>query len=159
MNSLSTLRLALVSCALIFSAYTSHAQRDSLSAILDKLQDEEVQNHTKPGTVKFHTPHVIDSLERTLRGKTELRGYRIQIFLGGAAEAKASRQKFLGLGLGLTCYMVQNVPSYAVRVGDFRNALEANRYLATVKSHYPGAFVLQDEIEPPKFAPRPAGEK
>ena len=107
-----------------------------------------------PGEMRIHTSHVIDSLEKATRGKDELQGYRIQIYLGSATEAKAIRTKFLNLGTGLPCNMVQNIPNYAVRVGDFRTSLEAHKHLSQVKAHYPSAFVVQDKINPPKLPKR-----
>lgn len=105
-----------------------------------------------PGHITLHTPLAIDSLERVTRGKEDISGYRIQIYLGSASEARSARGKFLALGTGLTCNMVQNIPNYAVRVGDFRTELEAHKYLAQVKSQYPSAFVVQDKINPPRLS-------
>jgi hypothetical protein len=115
---------------------------------------EDSSRPASPGNITFHTPAPIDSLERASRGREELQGYRIQIFLGSAGEAKAVRTKFMSLGTGLTCNMVQNIPSYAIRVGDFRTALDAHRELSAVKAHYPAAFVVQDKINPPRLKPR-----
>lgn len=107
-----------------------------------------------PAGIRFHTPGVIDSLERAQRGRDELQGYRIQIFLGSATEAKSVRQKALSLQMGLPVQIVQNIPNYAVRVGDFRSALEAHKYLSQVRAHYPAAFVVTDQINPPRLPKR-----
>ncbi len=105
----------------------------------------------KAGDVQFHTEGRIDSLEKRLRGKTDLKGYRIQIFLGSYQDAKNVRAKFLTNGLGLQAYIVQNAPDYVVRVGDFKTNLELHKYLDEVKKSYPGSLVVVDKIEPPRF--------
>jgi len=107
---------------------------------------------SSPGRVVIHTPPAIDSLEKAMRGRDELRGYRIQVFLGSSTEAKAERNKFLNLGTGLSCSMVQNIPNYAVQVGDFRTSLEAHRWIPSVRNHYPGAFVVEGKINPPRLS-------
>lgn len=104
------------------------------------------------GKITIHTPAKIDSLERQQRGKSELKGFRIQIFLGPFAQAKAERTKFINLGTGLSAYMPQNPPDYSVRVGDFRTQLEAQKYLAKIKEAYPSAFIVPDKVEPPRFS-------
>jgi hypothetical protein len=105
-----------------------------------------------PGKITVHSHGDIDSLERRLRGKTELKGFRIQIFMGPFAQAKTERSNFINLGLGLSAYMPQNPPDYSVRVGDFRTQLEALKYLEKIKPHYPGAFIVPDKVEPPRFS-------
>lgn len=108
-----------------------------------------------PGRVILHSHSNIDSLERRLRGKTELKGYRIQIFMGPFTQAKTERSNFINLGLGLSAYMPQNPPDYSVRVGDFRTQLEALKYLEKIKIHYPNAFIVPDKVEPPRFSRKP----
>lgn len=105
----------------------------------------------KESDVQFHTEGRIDSLEKRLRGKTDLKGYRIQIFLGSYQDAKNVRAKFLTNSLGLQAYIVQNAPDYVVRVGDFKTNLELHKYLDEVKKSYPGSLVVVDKIEPPRF--------
>jgi hypothetical protein len=105
----------------------------------------------KAGDVQFHSEGRIDSLEKRLRGKTDLKGYRIQIFLGSYQDAKNVRAKFLTNSLGLQAYIVQNAPDYVVRVGDFKTNLELHKYLDEVKKSYPGSLVVVDKIEPPRF--------
>jgi len=121
-----------------------HAQTGSANSSKDSLLIKE-------GDVQFHSEGRIDSLEKRLRGKTDLKGYRIQIFLGSYQDAKNVRAKFLTNSLGLQAYIVQNAPDYVVRVGDFKTNLELHKYLDEVKKSYPGSLVVVDKIEPPRF--------
>jgi hypothetical protein len=104
------------------------------------------------GKITIHASAKIDSLERQQRGKSELKGFRIQIFLGPFVQAKAERTKFINMGTGLSAYMPQNPPDYSVRVGDFRTQLEAQKYLEQIKEVYPSAFIVPDRVEPPRFS-------
>jgi hypothetical protein len=108
----------------------------------------------KEGEISFHTEGRIDSLEKKMRGKTDIRGYRIQIFLGSYQDAKNTRAKFLTNGLGLQAYIQQNPPDYVVRVGDFKTQLELHKYYEEVKKQYPSALIVVDKIEPPRFPKR-----
>jgi hypothetical protein len=45
-------------------------------------------------------------------------------------------------------YVTFRQPFYRVRVGDFRRRSEANAFLAIVREHFPGAWVVMDTIDP-----------
>ncbi len=105
------------------------------------------------GEIIIHSAGAIDSLERNSRGFKEVKGYRVQIYVGPTSEkAMAERNKFLQLGLGHSAYLKQIVPEYAIRVGDFRSRMEMEKYLHQIKDHYPNAFPVIDIIEPPRYS-------
>ncbi|MEZ4798782.1 MAG: SPOR domain-containing protein [Flavobacteriales bacterium] len=135
--------------ALIFSmcllSQSSDAQVDSLKYILGKIEN------SNDGDVKIHTTASIDSLEKKLRGKNNLRGFRIQIFLGSYPEAKKLRATFQSSSDNLPAYIAQNTPDYVVKVGDFRTLYEAQKYLDELKKSYPSALIIPDKIEPPRL--------
>lgn len=134
----------LFSVLLGFSTFQASAQNGNQNPSNDSTLIKE-------GDIQFHSEGRIDSLEKRMRGKTDLKGYRIQIFLGSYQDAKNVRAKFLTNSLGLQAYIVQNAPDYVVRVGDFKTNLELHKYLDEVKKSYPGALVVVDKIEPPRF--------
>lgn len=103
------------------------------------------------GEVNFILSSKVDSLEKKTRGKSEIKGYRVQIFLGSYADAKNARARFLNTGLKMQAYIEQNTPDYVVRVGDFRTNLEAQKYYAEIKKLYPQALLVVNKIEPPRF--------
>lgn len=103
------------------------------------------------GTVKWHVSSEIDSLEKSARGRNELRGYRVQVFLGNMTDAKNFRQKALASGLTQPAYIIQNAPDYAVRMGDFKSLFEAQLFLLEAKKHFASAFLVNDKIEPPRY--------
>ena len=119
------------------------------------LLDAQTLTDSLPGDITIHASSKIDSLETKLRGKTELKGYRIQVFMGSFADAKKERNNFINLGLGISTYLPQNPPDYSLRVGDFRTQMEASKYLEKIRIHYPDAFIVPDRVEPPRFPKRP----
>ena len=107
----------------------------------------------QPGLVTINTPYSLDTLNASLIKNPEpIKGFRIQIFFGDLHEAKDQRSNFMGTFKKDKCYLVQNVPNYAVRVGDYRSELEAHKKLHTLKSRYPSAYIVPDEIEFPQLS-------
>lgn len=47
-------------------------------------------------------------------------------------------------------YLSYEQPYYRLRVGDFRNRVEAEKYLRLIKPKFGLAFVTAEEINPPK---------
>ena len=47
-------------------------------------------------------------------------------------------------------YLSYEQPYYRLRVGDFRNRVEAEKYLRLIKPRFGLAFVTAEEINPPK---------
>lgn len=130
-------------------ALTSKA---NCSLIADTLVNP--QAGTTPGTIQVHADSSIVQLEKSRRGFKDIKGYRIQIFVGTADQMKTERNKFLGLGLPYPAYPKQIVPEYALQVGDFTTRMEMEKHLEIIKKHYPKAFPVVEVIEPPKFGKR-----
>jgi hypothetical protein len=104
----------------------------------------------KSGQVTILADSSIIKLERSTRRFKEVKGYRVQIFLGSLEEAKAERNKYLSLGLPYSAYMKQIVPEHALQIGDFATRMELDKCLAELEGYYPKAFAVVDIIEPPK---------
>lgn len=122
-----------LSCSLYANAL---AQHDSLM--------------TKAGDVSIFADSSIIRLERSMRKFREVKGYRVQIFLGPLEEAKAERNKYLSLGFPYSAYMKQIVPEHALQIGDFATRMELDKCLAELEIYYPKAFAVVDVIEPQK---------
>lgn len=104
------------------------------------------------GDVTIIADSAIVKLERGSRKFKELKGYRVQIFLGPLEEAKAERNKYLSLGLPYSAYMKQIVPEHALQIGDFTTRLELDKCLKELDEYYPKAFAVVEVIEPNKSA-------
>jgi hypothetical protein len=129
-QALLALKITLMSHALM------HGQSDSLKSA--------------PGNVTILADSSIIKLERGSRRFKEMKGYRVQIFLGPLEEAKAERNKYLSLGLPYSAYMKQIVPEHALQIGDFATRLELDKCLMELEEFYPKAFAVVEVIEPAK---------
>lgn len=81
-------------------------------------------------------------------------GYRVQIFMeiGNEAirHAEAMKKSFSDAFPELPIYLTYDQPYYRLRVGDFRNRVEAEKYLRLIKPKFSLAFVTTDIINPPQ---------
>ena len=80
-------------------------------------------------------------------------GFRVQIFMeiGNEAvdHANVVKKEFEEQYPELPIYLSYEQPYYRLRVGDFRNRVEAEKYLRILKPRYGVAFVTADIINPP----------
>ena len=106
--------------------------------------------NTTAGNVTILADSSIIKLERGSRKFKEMKGYRVQIFLGPLEEAKAERNKYLSLGLPYSAYMKQIVPEHALQIGDFATRMELDKCLKELEEYYPKAFAVVEVIEPMK---------
>ena len=99
-------------------------------------------------------------IERLMRKQREvyaanntMNGFRVQIFMeiGNEAvdHANVVKNDFEEQYPDLPIYLSYEQPYYRLRVGDFRNRVEAEKYLRILKPQYGVAFVTADIINPP----------
>jgi hypothetical protein len=69
----------------------------------------------------------------------------------GAEKAKALeiKSKFTSSYSNIPAYFDYQQPYFKIRVGNFRTKLEAYRLLQEILLDFPGAFIVQDDIELP----------
>ena len=99
------------------------------------------------GEVSIVADSSIIKLERSTRRFKEVKGYRVQIFLGSLEETKAERNKYLSLGMPYSAYIKQIVPEHALQIGDFESRLELDECLKEVTEYYPNAIAVVAAIE------------
>lgn len=80
-----------------------------------------------------------------------LAGYRVQIYNGRKQECQEIRAQFLQLYPSISPYLLYESPEYRVQVGDFRTALEAERFRREINEDFEGCFVLETRIKLPKL--------
>lgn len=77
-------------------------------------------------------------------------GFRVQIFSSSGVSSKTQaleeKAKCTAIFPEQKAYLVSQMPYFKVRVGNFRTRLDALKFHAEVKSVYPNAFVVPDEI-------------
>ena len=118
------------------SACMAYAQKDSLATV--------------KGDVQIIADSSITRIERNTRGFKEIKGYRVQIFLGTLEQVKEERNKFLSLGLPYSAYVKQIVPEHALQIGDFATRMELDKCLSELEDFYKTAIPVVAIIEPPK---------
>ena len=106
---------------------------------------------TLKGEVRVIADSSIIRLERNSRRMKEIRGYRVQLYLGSLEQVKIERNKYLSLGLPYSAYMKQIVPEHALQIGDFVTKMELDKCMKEIEPYYPKAFSVIDIIEPPRY--------
>ncbi|MBP9186423.1 MAG: SPOR domain-containing protein [Bacteroidia bacterium] len=82
-----------------------------------------------------------------------IQGYRIQIFFGSDRKAaNDARTKFLQLFPEVEAYLVYQQPNFKVRVGDFRNQLEAQPVYRSILTQFETVFIVPDKIALPRLS-------
>ena len=124
------------------------SQNDTLSA---RQRCSTKLNIQDGGKITVSADSSIVRLEQNNRGFKDMKGYRIQIFLGPVEEAKKKRNDYLALGLPYSAYVKQIVPEHAIEIGDFVTKHEAQRALKEIKKSFSTAMIITTIIEPPKY--------
>lgn len=121
---------------LVFSLSTSQAQiadsslRVSMSPELEELFALYRQNKSQNPSIK---------------------GYRVQIFNGRKKDCLQHRGTFLKQYPQMDAYLLYQSPEFRTQVGDFRTRLQAEAFLRVIIAQFPGSFVVQTDIKPPKL--------
>ncbi|ARN78598.1 hypothetical protein BST97_11705 [Nonlabens spongiae] len=69
--------------------------------------------------------------------------YTIQLYYGNREKATKMKRDYEALALGWKCDLFWESPNLAVRVGKFRNRLEADQALIIVREQFPNAIVMK----------------
>ena len=69
--------------------------------------------------------------------------YTIQLYYGNREMATKMKRDYEALALGWKCDLFWESPNLAVRVGKFRNRLEADQALIIVREQFPNAIVMK----------------
>jgi hypothetical protein len=83
-----------------------------------------------------------------------MEGYRIQIYASSnrnaREESNKARAEFINLFPDIVSYPLYAEPGYfKVRVGDFRNKIEATKLFQIISKEFPGAYIVPDVINFP----------
>ena len=110
------------------------------------------------GSLRVNQDSRVDRLIRRQKDvyavSNTLSGFRIQIFMeignDAVAHAESMKYSFSKAFPEIPVYLSYEQPYYRLRVGDFRNRVEAEKYLRLIKPKFGLAFVTAEEINPPK---------
>ena len=110
------------------------------------------------GSLRVNQDSRVDRLIRRQKDvyavSNTLSGFRIQIFMeignDAVTHAESMKYSFTKAFPEIPVYLSYEQPYYRLRVGDFRNRVEAEKYLRLIKPKFGLAFVTAEEINPPK---------
>ena len=91
---------------------------------------------------------ILDTIAMRNKSVKFTNGFRIQIYVGNdrkaADDAKIyTYQKYPEI----FPYLSFQQPIYKVKIGDFLNRMDAERYFSDIKETYPSAMILPDKVE------------
>ena len=90
---------------------------------------------------------LISSYDQYYKLNDEAKGYRIQIsYSNDKDEINLKKIDFIKKFPGFRSYVQYEQPYYKLRVGDFKNKLEAARAMDVISAIYPGAFHVKSTI-------------
>lgn len=103
----------------------------------------------------YQSQYIINAMNNHLHSNKSrvLPGFRVRIFFdnkqNARSESEAAMNRFISRGLGAAVYRNFQNPFFKVTVGDFRTKSEAVEMLNRIKSDFPAAFVVKENINYP----------
>ncbi len=111
------------------------------------------------GSIDIHADNSINDLmdkySQIVTQNPCINGFRIQIFFDSGNTSKQSavnmKNSFEARFPDIKAYLSFEEPNYKVRVGNFRNRLDAEGCLRKIVAPYPNAFIVPEYIEFPEL--------
>ena len=89
----------------------------------------------------------IEAMVQNNQSISEVSGYRILIFVGNSKdEFENSRVYILQNFPNAELYVSYSQPTYRLKMGDFTNKLDAERYASLVKSRFPNCKIIPESV-------------
>jgi len=119
----------------------------------DTLSDDK--NKSKKGYLTEQPMHINKKLDAILdtisvrnKGVRYANGFRIQIYVGNDRKAADDAKIYTYQTYPeIFPYLSYQQPIYKVKIGDFLNRMDAERYFVNIKESYPSAMILPDRVE------------
>jgi hypothetical protein len=108
------------------------------------------------GYLKINKDADLDSLIEKNKNLNKIKnvmdGFRIQLFSGTERNnANQLKAKFLAAYPTVPAYLIYQQPYFKLRVGDFRNKMEAQYLFNSLSSEFNQAILVADKINFPKL--------
>ncbi len=142
LNNLLVQKIAKISFLIFFS---------STSAL---VSGQEVTTYNQDSSIIITKDSRFDELVNKQKVQNQINqsmhGYRIQIYFGGIRQ-KASEVKldFNSRFPDIQAYLSYQQPNFKVRIGDYRNRFEAQKFLKEIEGLYPTSFIVPDDVKLP----------
>ncbi|WP_052354313.1 SPOR domain-containing protein [Flectobacillus major] len=91
---------------------------------------------------------ILDTIAMRNRNIKFVNGFRIQIYVGNDRKAADDAKVYTYQSFPeIYPYLIYQQPMYKVKIGDFLNRMDAERYFTSIKDVYPAAMILPDKVE------------
>jgi hypothetical protein len=124
------------------------ANESETSSESQPVQASKTTYSDSPLHVNKKLDAILDTIAMRNKNVKFTNGFRIQIYVGNdrksADDAKIyTYQKYPEI----YPYLSYQQPIYKVKIGDFLNRMDAERYYSDIKDLYPSAMILPDRVE------------
>ncbi len=128
--------------------YKSANEPDTQASDSQPVQASKPTISDSPLHVNKKLDAILDTIAMRNKSVKFTNGFRIQIYVGNdrksADDAKIyTYQKYPEI----FPYLSYQQPIYKVKIGDFLNRMDAERYYSDIKELYPSAMILPDRVE------------
>ena len=132
---------------------------NSVNCQVKSIFDEVEQNSPQEGKVQIiqegNIKEIVEKHQWNRSKKRGIEGYRIRIYSNSGPEAKnefeVAKARFINLNFDVRTYEEFDYPFYKIYVGDFRTRSEAMYLLKKIEYQFPGAFIVQKQINYPNL--------
>ena len=128
--------------------FKSANDKDTQTSDSQPVQSSKPAISDSPLHVNKKLDAILDTIAMRNKAVKFTNGFRIQIYVGNdrkaADDAKIyTYQKYPEI----FPYLSYQQPIYKVKIGDFLNRMDAERYYSDIKDLYPSAMILPDRVE------------
>ncbi|MFC0186219.1 Sporulation related domain-containing protein [Pseudarcicella hirudinis] len=117
-------------------------------SVSGKADPKKVNKSEQPMQVNKKLDAVLDTIASRNKNIRFANGYRIQIYVGNDKKSADDAKVFTYQSFPeLNPYISYTQPVFKVKVGDFLNRMDAERYFSKIKESYPTAMILPDKVE------------
>ncbi|MFB6257151.1 MAG: SPOR domain-containing protein [Flavobacteriales bacterium] len=159
---MQTFRKSFLLLSVFFLVLSGKAQVDSsddwnrYDTYKERRNKEMSKGEKDSGTVKVHQPELLDSLivryRRVNKEFPKIQGYRVQLFFGKRKKAEKIKADFKEKYKEVPAHIGWLKPNFRLRVGDFRERIEAYRFLQKIGDQFGRAYIVRCKIELPELS-------
>jgi len=159
MQRILFLTILLAGCSFVLQAQEQEQPTDSIppAPYIDLFTLLSMHNYDGHA-VNLHQSPLIKQLvdQHILRNSTKkTSGFRVRIFFDNAQTARQRiveiEARFKELYPDVPAYSSYEDLYFKVTVGDFRTRTDAMRFFNSIRRHYPGAFIVRENINFPSL--------
>lgn len=148
----------------LYSSGDKKEVKDTLKSASNQVVDHTIYKSiplpgsSREGKIEVEKDSRIDQLSEFMgtpqNGHTmvTMKGYRVQAYIDRDKNAvNTKRAEYLNKFHDYPAYIDFLAPNFRLRIGDFHTRLDAERALNEVRSIFPDAIIVMDDIELPQY--------